>query len=54
MIKITSLYWFQFYVGIFFNFDVINLNNNTRNVLNIIHDINIKSLKHFVLTFVIV
>ena len=54
MIKITSLYLFQFYVSIFFNFDIINLNINTRNVLIIIHDINIKSLKDFVLTVAII
>ena len=33
MKKITSLYLFQFYDGIFFNFYIINVNNNTRNIL---------------------
>ena len=54
MKNITSLYLFQFYVSIFFNVDIINLNINTRNVLNIIHDINIKSFKDFVLTVAII
>ena len=54
MIKITLLYLFQFYVGIFFNFDIINLNNNTNFFLNSIHDISIKFLKYFVLTVIII
>ena len=45
MIKITS--GFQLYIVIFLNFDIINLNNNTRNILKIVHDMNIKSLKAF-------
>ena len=53
MIKITSLHLFQLYVVIFLNFDIINLNNNTRNILKIVHDMNIKSLKAF-LTVVII
>ena len=47
MIKITSLHLFQLYVVIFLKFDIINLNNNTRNILKIVHDMNIKSLKAF-------
>ena len=54
MIKKNTLFLFQFYVGIFFNFDIINLNNITRNGLNIIHDINIKSLNNFVLIVVVI
>ena len=33
MKNITSFYLFQFYVGIFFNYDIMNLKNNTRNIL---------------------
>ena len=32
MKKITSFYLFQFSVGMFFNYDIINLNNNMRNI----------------------
>ena len=33
MKNITSFYLFQFYVRIFFKYDIINLNNNTRHIL---------------------